>query len=231
MIQINFKSYFYKKTVFIIFIFFTFILINGSCSFATGLEVAEQKKEGLWADSISTSFAEGTAEKVIAEGNALMYYRANEGEANYRIEADYIEYSLLTDDIYIKGNISFNNEDYQLYTDKINGNLERGLFEAVGDVLLEGSELEINSVELSVQDNERIMVFKGDVTLNYNEVKASADTVIYEPDKDLALLEGNVKGENEEMKISGDKMELNLKNEQMKLLGKAEFLFKNEGGE
>ncbi len=185
--------------------------------------IARGEAEGLWADSISTSLLEGSVREVLAEGNALMVYD------KFRIAAGFINYNMQTDDIIIRSNISFDNGQYQLYTEEISGNLLEREFEAVGGVRLEGQQLNVSSMRLLIQEENQTMTFTDNVVFKYNEIEAVADTVSYNSESQIVLLEGNVKGQHGDLRLSGGQLEINLNNEKMKLLGKAELLFSNEG--
>lgn len=53
----------------------------------------------------------------------------------------------------------------------------------------------------------------------------------YEREQDLLVLEGNINGQNGDLKLSGERMELDLNSEKIKLQGRAELLFGDKGGE
>ncbi len=216
----------YNKFGFIFIFISVFIFISAFSLTVIGEEIiARGETEGLWADSISTSLIEGSVSEVVAEGNSLMVYD------NYKIEADFINYNMQTDDIIIKGSVFFDNGEYNLYTDEIIGNLLEQEFEAIGDVRLEGEQLNVSSEGLLIKEQSHTMTFTGNVAFKYNEIEAVADIVRYDSETQIAILEGNVKGQHGSLSLSGGKMEINLKNEKMKLLGKAELLFNNEGEE
>lgn len=202
-----------------------FILIFNFTVIAEGV-VSRGEGEGLWADTISTSFLEGSAEKVTAEGNTLMIYD------NYRIESDFINYNMQTADVFIEGNIKFNTDQYTLYTDQMTGNLDNMEFKAVGNVQLKGDQgLDVSSRKLFIQEKEHKMKFIDNVVFKYKEIEAVADTAVYYSEKEIVLLEGNVTAERTDLRLSGEKMEINLGDEKMRLLGEAELLFSNEGEE
>ncbi len=208
-----------------IFIFISILMFSSVFNLTVIGEdtIARGETEGLWADSISTSLVEGSVSEVLAEGNALMVYN------KFRIAADFINYNMQTDDIIIRSNISFDNGQYQLYTEEIIGNLLEGEFEAVGDVRLEGQQLNVSSTRLLIQEENQTMKFTDNVVFKYNEIEAVADTVKYNSESQIVLLEGSVRGQHGDLRLSGGQMEINLKSEKMKLLGKAELLFSNEG--
>ena len=180
----------------------------------------------LRADSISTSFLEGSVEEVIAEGNTLMIYD------NYRIESDFIKYQMQSEDVFIKGDIVLTTDQYKLYTAQMTGNLDSMELKAVGDVQFKGDDgLDINSRELLVQEKKQMMKFMDNVLFKYGEIEAVADTATYYSEKEIVILEGNVTANRGDLQLSGEKLEVNLENEKMRLLGKAELLFRNEGEE
>lgn len=79
--------------------------------------------------------------------------------------------------------------------------------------------------------NEGLFIFTGNVLLLYKEIQVQADSLNYEREQDLLVLEGNINGQNGDLKLSGERMELDLNSEKIKLQGRAELLFGDKGGE
>jgi len=179
--------------------------------------------QGMWAEILSFSLEDGELVEVIGEGKAEVNY------LDYKIEGDYIRYQVQTSDIHSKGNVCMNTEDYQLFTEKISAKLEKGTFAAQGEVLFRGSNLEVHSDKLYIEEKEELMTFAGNVILELNEIKAVADTLIYYSANKILFLEGNVSGENEKIEFSGNKMEINLETEQIKLQDGAGMFLKAAG--
>lgn len=169
---------------------------------------------------MSFNLEDGELLEVIGEGRAEVNY------TGYQIKGDYIRYQVQTSDIESRGNVFVNTEDYQLFTEMISGELEKGVFTVEGKVLFRRNNLEIHSDKLYI-DGEGLMTFSGNVTLEYDEIKAAADTLIYDSVNKIVLLEGNVSGENEEIEFSGEKMEIDLETEKIKLQNGAGMILKD----
>jgi len=185
---------------------------------------AGEEPEGLWADRITSFFADNGVDLLIAEGNALLVYE------DYHIKADYIEYDYPGESIEIKGNISLSVGDYFLRAKSLSGNLNEKSFVARDEVYFQADDLKINSISLEMK-NEGLFIFTGNVLLLYKEIQVQADSLNYEREQDLLVLEGNINGQNGDLKLSGERMELDLNSEKIKLQGRAELLFGDKGGE
>ncbi|MFP4015626.1 MAG: LptA/OstA family protein [Halanaerobiales bacterium] len=236
--------------IIIILITFLSITVIGQETSTAVENVPRGQGDGLWADITRSTLVNGETDEIIAKGDVLLIFE------NYRIEADLIRYNLKTKDITAEGNAFFDNGEYQLYTDKISGNLVNEEFQAAGNVLLEGlyegKELQLSSQELTVQnssvqdntagtpeditedsavqDNTQMMIFTGDVALQYEEIEAYSDSVKINTADNTAFMEGNVRGKQGGIRLSGEKLEIDLNTGDSNLINGG-FLFNGEGEE
>src|SRR5690554_2413701 len=104
-----------QQSLFIIYILLiSMVLINGSIvAEENGSFHQEEQEEGVYADRITVASGEA-----LAEGNALIIYQG------LWIKADTIRYYLETTEIIVSGNVHFNNGEYQLWAEKMEGNLQ-----------------------------------------------------------------------------------------------------------
>ena len=148
----------------------------------------EEQEEGVYADRITVASGEA-----LAEGNALIIYQG------LWIKADTIRYYLETTEIIVSGNVHFNNGEYQLWAEKMEGNLQDEL------------------------------VLTGNSRLSYNDIEAESDTIIYNINEETALLEGSVRGNIDDIEVSGEELFLDLPAERYILSSEAKVLFQGKG--
>lgn len=215
--MISIKSKYFSSVLILLLLVFS--LIN--CY--SIVNATDNEEEGLRADRITTYFTEDSAAEVLAEGNALIIYD------NIRIEADTISFNMETKDVVVNGNVYFKDVEYEFFTDSLKGNLDTNSFQASGDVRLNGDKMFITSTLLDYNYKEKMMIFDKKVSLEYGSIKSTSDKVIFKIEEDIALLEGNVDGQQNGYSFSGDKLQINTREEKIILSGKARLLFEDKG--
>ncbi|MFW6021975.1 MAG: LptA/OstA family protein [Halanaerobiaceae bacterium] len=231
LIKSNNKSLIYKSfhkifNISNVLILFLLLFILSAANNAAAPTSSVSQQQGIWADSITTSLVnEDTIDSIVAEGSALLRYN------DIEVTSDYIEYNMGSEDVFISGNVDFHLDNYRLQAEELSGNLADMTLSARDDVIFSGEELRIMASSVSFDESKEEVVFTGETSLKYREIQASADTLIYNYQNEVAYLEGNVISQQNGLRLSGSRLEIDLESEKVKLLGQAELLFEEEAEE
>ncbi|MFP4662433.1 MAG: LptA/OstA family protein [Halanaerobiales bacterium] len=218
---------------------------------------ARGEGEGFWADTLNFTLLDGEVNEATAEGNALLIYEnysikadiieynmqtkdiAAEGnivfnDGEYILYADRITGNLSSQDFNAVGNVIFEGshqgEALKLTSEEltVRNNNPENIAEQNGSE--NSTAQDNNSGNIASRNNAQLMTFTGDVSLRYGEIETYSDSLRYNTADNTAFLEGNVSGRQEEIRLSGEKVEIDLNTEKMRLLNGG-LLFNSEGEE
>lgn len=75
------------------------------------------------------------------------------------------------------------------------------------------------------------MIFEGNVNFLSAEIEAQSDKLTYNLEEEMAYLEGNVSGKQNERRFSAEKITINLTTNKVELSGGAKLIFPNRSEE
>jgi lipopolysaccharide assembly outer membrane protein LptD (OstA) len=198
---------------FFIIIYFNFPLIE-----------AKQEIDGEISANKITIINSDSSFELIAEGNVFLIYN------EIRIRSDYGKMNRERDEIFFAGHVEISDREYLMKGEEFEGNLDN--YKLRKNVELNGTEFKLKGDLLIYnRENERI-VLEEEPHLDFKGIVATANKITYFIEDNYALLEGDVKGNNNGESFSADRLEIDFSLESgtdITLTGKARIVFSPEG--
>ena len=153
-----------------------------------------------------------------AAGNVELIYD------EFRITAeDEGIYRRYNGEIEFRKNVEFFYRQYQGQAVELTGNLEEERIHLTDQAQITGPNSYLEADKIDIYQAEQRIEVKGNGYLEYNEFWAEVDQITYYLDREFIYLEGNVKGERNGESFSADAAEIDQKQEEVHLKGRAKL--------
>ena len=131
-------------------------------------------------------------------------------------------------EIEFRNNIELFYQEFEAQALELTGNLESEIFHLIKEARIKGDNSLIRADQIDIYRAEDRIEVKGNAYLEYNDFWAEADQITYHLERELILLEGNVRGERNGESFNSQSAEIDQKTEEVKLRGQASLSFSEE---
>ena len=131
-------------------------------------------------------------------------------------------------EIEFRNNIELFYQEFEAQALELTGNLESEIFHLIKEARIKGDNSLIRADQIDIYRAEDRIEVKGNAYLEYNDFWAEADQITYHLERELIMLEGNVRGERNGESFNSQSAEIDQKTEEVKLRGQASLSFNEE---
>ena len=131
-------------------------------------------------------------------------------------------------EIEFRNNIELFYQEFEAQALELTGKLESEIFHLIKEARIKGDNSLIRADQIDIYRAEDRIEVKGNAYLEYNDFWAEADQITYHLERELILLEGNVRGERNGESFNSQSAEIDQKTEEVKLRGQASLSFSEE---
>ena len=127
-------------------------------------------------------------------------------------------------EIEFRKNVEFFYRQYEGQAVELTGNLEEERIHLTDQAQITGPNSYLEADKIDIYQAEQRIEVKGNGYLEYNDFWAEADQITYYLEREFIYLEGNVKGERNGESFSADAAEIDQKQEEVQLKGRAKLI-------
>lgn len=128
-------------------------------------------------------------------------------------------------EIEFRNNVELFYQDFEAKAVELTGNLETEIFNLIKEAEVRGADSLLQADRIDIYQAEDRIEVRGNAYLEYNDFWAEADQITYHLDRELILLEGNVRGERNGESFNSQSAEVDQQTEEVKLRGRATLRF------
>ncbi|MFN2341422.1 MAG: LptA/OstA family protein [Halanaerobium sp.] len=131
-------------------------------------------------------------------------------------------------EIEFRNNVELFFQDFEAQAVELTGNLETEIFNLIKEAEVRGENSLLRADQIDIYRAEDRIEVNGNAYLEYNDFWAEADQITYHLDRELILLEGNVRGERNGESFNSQSAEIDQQTEEVKLRGQATLRFSED---
>lgn len=181
-----------------------------------------KSQEELSADEI-TIITDDLTQEIIAQGNVLFLF------SEISLETNKARFIVDKQQLLINEKLSLKLEDLHVEANNLVGDLKREEFKFFKGVKLTHKQLLLEGEEMVYQHAEAEITVSGQPFLELEEIRVTAETIIYNLETEKVLLTGNVQGSYQGQKFFSESLILDISESEIVLSGKARFIFTDKG--